>query len=174
MKKIFSLLSVVIIALCTLTSCDEDIMTSHSLEGVWTGKLYTYYEHKYGTDVDVTYTEISFDRDIQGEYTSGTGYWTDYYRRGDYNRYRIYWEVDKGHIYITFKRTNTTIDIYDYKLNSSHFRGSFKEGNYTYTDFDFTKVKDYEYYGDDDYYYDYAKKTRIAIDSLNVKKVTNR
>ena len=171
MKKILSLLSVLIIALTSLTSCDEDVMISHSLEGVWYGKLYTYYEYKYGTDVDVTHTEISFDRDIQGEYTSGTGYWTDYYYGGDYSRYRIYWNVEKGHIYINFRRTNSTIDIYDYKLDSNHFRGSFKDGVHTYTDFDLTKVKEYEYYGDEDYYYNYAKKTRISIDSLNVMKI---
>lgn len=173
MKKIISLLSVLIIALCTLTSCDEDVMVSHSLEGVWRGDMRTYYEHT-GRTMEYTYTEISFDRDIQGEYTSGTGYWTDYYYGGDYSRYRIYWNVDKGHIFVNFIRTNTTIDIYDYKLNSNHFRGSFKDGVHTYTDFDLTKVKEYEYYGDDDYYYDYAKKTRINIDSLNVKEIPVR
>ena len=173
MKKIFSLLSVVIIALCTFTSCDEDVMVSHSLEGVWKGDMHTYYENS-GHTKEYTYTEISFDRDIKGEYTSGTGYWTDYYHGGDYSRYRIFWEVEKSHIYVTFRSSHTTIDIYDYKLNSNHFRGSFKDGTHTYTDFDLIKVKDYEYYGDDDYYYDYAKRTRIPIDSLNVKKVTNR
>ena len=170
MKKIFSLLSVVIIALCTFTSCDEDMLVSHRLEGVWRGDMRTYYEHT-GRTKEYTYTEISFDRDIEGEYTSGTGYWTDYYYGGDYTRYRIYWSVDKRNISITFRRTNTTIDIYDYKLDNNHFRGSFKDAGNTYTDFDLTKVKDYEYYGDEDYNYDYAKKVRIPIDSENVKKV---
>ena len=168
MKKIFSILSVVIIALCTLTSCDEDIMVSHDLEGVWKGDMHTYYEHS-GRTEKYTYTEISFDRNIKGEYTSGTGYWTDYFRGGDYSRYRISWEVQNQIIYIYFKRTGTRIEIYDYKLNSNHFRGSFKDGDFTYTNFDLIKDRDYEYYGDDDYYYDYAKNTCITLDSLDAK-----
>ena len=164
MKKILSLLSVVIIDLCTFTSCDEDMMVSHSLEGVWRGDMRTYYEHS-GRTQKYTYTEISFDRDIRGEYTSGTGYWTDYYYGGDYSRYRITWNVDKGHIYVYFRRTGTEIDIYDYKLNSNHFRGSFKDGNYTYTNFDLIKIRDYEDYGDDDY----SKQTCITIDSLDAQ-----
>ena len=36
-------------------------------------------------------------------------------------------------------------------------------------DFDLTKIKDYEYYGEDDYYYDYAKNTCITLDSLDAK-----
>lgn len=167
MKKILSLLSVVIIALCTFTSCDEDMLVSHRLEGVWSGNMRTYYENT-GHTKDYTRTEISFDRDIQNEYTSGTGYWTDYYLGGDYTRYRIDWNVDKGHIYVKFRRTNTIIDIYDYKLDNNHFRGSFKDGTHTYTDFDLTKIRDYEDYGDDDYY-NHAKNTRISIDSLDVQ-----
>lgn len=170
MKKIISLLSVLIIALTSLTSCDEDVMVSYRLEGVWRGDMHTYYERS-GRTQKYSYTEISFDRDIQDEYTSGTGYWTDYYAGGDYYRSRIFWEVKNEHIFITFRSSHTTIEIYNYKLNSNHFRGSFKDGVHTYTDFDLTKVKEYEYYGDDDYYYNYAKKTRISIDSLNVMKI---
>ena len=43
MKKILSLLSVVIIALCTFTSCDEDLMISTQLKGTWEGYMDTYY-----------------------------------------------------------------------------------------------------------------------------------
>ena len=62
MKKIFSILSVVIITLCTFTSCDEDLMISIDLKGTWEGYMDTYYDingHKQKT----TYTEIQFFRD---------------------------------------------------------------------------------------------------------------
>ncbi len=173
MKKIISLLSVLIIALCTLTSCDEDVLTSRALRGVWQGDMHTYYEHS-GRTQKYTYTEISFSRDIEGQYTAGTGYWTDYYYGGDYYRSRIFWEVKDDHIYITFRSSHTTIEIYKYDLSKTHFWGTFKDGANTYTDFDLTKIRDYEDYGDDDYYYDYAKKTRINIDSLNVKEIPVR
>lgn len=180
MKKILSLLSVVIIALCTFTSCDEDVMVSHELEGVWKGEMYTYYEYS-GRTQKVTSTEISFDRDITGEYTSGTGYWIDYFYGGDYYRSRIFWEVRNGHIFITFRSDHTTIEIYDYKLSSNHFRGNFKDGVNTYTDFDLTKIRDkYEDYGDDDYYYSYSKATRsgdstaIEVPVRKFKKDVNK
>lgn len=150
MKKILSLLSVVIIALCTFTSCDEDMMLSYDLEGVWRGDMRTYYEHT-GHTKEYTYTEISFDRDIENDYTSGSGYWTDYYGGGDFSRMRIYWEVKNKHIFITFRTSHKTIEIYDYKLNSNHFRGSFKDGVNTYTNFDLIKDRSYEDYGDSDY-----------------------
>lgn len=168
MKKILSLTALLMIALFSFTSCDEDMMVSSSLEGVWRGEMYTYYEYS-GRTQKVSKTEISFDRDIRGEYTSGTGYWTDYFYGGDYYRSRIFWEVKNQHIFITFRSDHTTIEIYDYKLNSNHFRGNFKDGVNTYTDFDLIKIADkFDDYGDDYYYYSNSKATRSG-DSTTVE-----
>ena len=170
MKKILSLLSVVIIALCTLTSCDEDVMVSSSLRGTWEGDMYTYYESN-GRTQKVTYTEIMFTRD-PGEYTSGYGYWIDHFSRraGDYHYCRIDWEVRNKTIFITFRERSgkTTIEIYDYHLNGKHFTGWFRDGINTNTEFDLVKTRDdydeysdYDGYGDGYYdYYGYSKATR--------------
>ena len=72
MKKIFSILSVVIIALCTLTSCDEDLMISIDLKGTWEGYMDTYYDIN-GRKQKTTYTEIQFFRDAGDK--EGYGYW---------------------------------------------------------------------------------------------------
>ena len=176
MKKIFSLLSVVIIALCTFTSCDEDMAISSSLRGTWEGDMYTYHDID-GSTQQVTFTEIMFARD-PGEYTTGYGYWVDHYSRrpGDYYYSRIDWEVRNKTIYITV-RTRTgksTIEIYDYHLNGKHFKGWFKDGVNTNTDFDLLKTsEDYtEYnkdYGYGDEYYNYhgrSKATRNANEEM--------
>ena len=173
MKKIFSILSVVIIALCTFTSCDEDMMLSYDLEGVWRGDMRTYYEHT-GHTKEYTYTEISFDRDIENEYTSGSGYWTDYYGGGEFSRMRIYWEVKNKHIFNTFRTSRTTIEIYNYKLNSNHFRGSFQEGTNTFTNFDLTKVRNYEDYGDSDYIKSYTLKGTWEGDMYTYYEINGR
>ncbi len=180
MKKILSLLSVVIIALCTFTSCDEDVMVSSSLRGTWEGKMYTYNDY-YGKTEQVTYTEIMFTRD-PGEYTSGYGYWVDHFSRraGDYYYNRIEWEVRNKTIFITFKSRlgKRTIEIYDYHLNGKHFKGTYKETGKTSTDFDLVKTHDdydYDYdqydieYGYGDHYYGYSKATRSAGDSAKAE-----
>jgi len=171
MKKLLSLLSVLIIALTSFTSCDEDVMVSSSLRGTWEGDMYTYYESN-GRTQKVTYTEIMFTRD-PGEYTSGYGYWIDHFSRraGDYHYCRIDWEVRNKTIFITFRERSgkTTIEIYDYHLNGKHFTGWFRDGVNTNTEFDLVKTRDdYDEYSDYDgygngYYYDYyynSKATR--------------
>ena len=177
MKKILSLLSVVIIALCTFTSCDEDVMISSSLRGTWEGDMYTYHDIN-GRTQQVTYTEIMFTRD-PGEYTTGYGYWIDHFSRraGDYYYSRIDWEVRNKTIYITFRSDNTTIEIYNYSLSEKHFKGWFKDGINTNTDFDLIKTRDdYDTYDSDygygDGYYDYwgySKATRSAGDSAKAE-----
>lgn len=157
MKKILSLLSVVIIALCTFTSCDEDLMISTSLKGTWEGYMDTYYK-KYKEKA--TYTEIAFFKDAGEKW--GDGYWIDHFspRPGDYYYSRIYWEVKKQDIYITFKDGNTSIIIHDYHLNDNHFTGWFYDSNNTKTTFDLKKARDtYDHY-DYDYGYGYSKATR--------------
>lgn len=167
MKKIFSILSVVIIALCTLTSCDEDLMISIDLKGTWEGYMDTYYDIN-GRKQKTTYTEIQFFRDAGDK--EGYGYWIDHFSRrpGDYYYSRIYWKVRDQDIYIDFKDSHTSIVIHDYRLRDKHFTGWFQDDTHTHTDFDLVKTRDdydsYDYdYGYGDGYYDYwgySKATR--------------
>ncbi len=167
MKKILSLLSVVIIALCTFTSCDEDLMISTSLKGTWEGYMDTYYDGS-RLKQKATYTEILFYKDAGDKH--GDGYWIDHFskRRGDYYYSRIYWHVENQDIYITFEDSKTSIVIHDYQLRDKHFTGWFHDDYHTHTDFDLIKTRDdydtyYEKYGyGEGYYdyYDYSKATR--------------
>jgi hypothetical protein len=166
MKKILSLLSVVIIALCTFTSCDEDLMISTSLKGTWKGDMYTYRDYK-GHTVKATYTEIAFFKDAGDK--EGDGYWIDYFSDlpRDYYYSRIYWRVKNQDIYIDFINDHTSIVIHDYKLRDKHFTGWFKDDYNTHTNFDLIKIRDD--YNDYDYYDSYSKATRSSDNSENVE-----
>lgn len=165
MKKIISLLSVFIIALCTLTSCDEDLMISTSLKGTWEGYMDTYYNIN-GRKEKATYTEIQFFKDAGDRY--GYGYWVDHFsnRPGDYYYSRIYWEVKNKDIHIEFKDSHTSIDIHNFNLNDNHFTGWFEDDYNTHTKFDLVKTREdydtYEYESGYGYYYNdyYSKATR--------------
>ena len=134
MKKILSLLSVVIIALCTFTSCDEDLMISTSLKGTWEGYMDTYYDIS-GRKQKATYTEIQFFKDA-GD-THGEGYWIDHFsnRPGDYYYSRIRWKVIDRDITIDFKDSHTTINIHNYDIvtrnNRKYFTGWFQDDYHT-------------------------------------------
>ncbi len=176
MKKILSLLSVVIIALCTFTSCDEDLIDSTRLKGTWEGYMDTYYDIN-GRKQKTTYTEIQFFKDAGDKH--GDGYWIDHFskRRGDYYYSRIYWRVENQNIYIDFKDSHTSIVINNYHLDNNHFTGWFQDDHHTHTDFDLVKTReDYDYYDDEygygDGYYDYwgnSKATRSSDNSENVE-----
>jgi hypothetical protein len=173
MKKILSLLSVVIIALCTFTSCDEDLMISTSLKGTWEGYMDTYYDGS-RLKQKATYTEIQFFKDAGEKY--GHGYWIDHFskRRGDYYYSSIYWEVRNQEIYIRFLDSNTSIVIHDYELRDKHFTGWFQDDHHTHTDFDLVKTRDdydsYDHdYGYGDYYSDYYSKATRSGDSTAIE-----
>lgn len=177
MKKLISFFTVLVIALVTLTSCDEDYMISYDLKGTWEGNMYTYYEYN-GHTQKVSYTEIEFQSNPY-ENKSGYGYWVDHFSRhpGDYYYSRIFWEVKNQHIYIDFISDGTSIEIYDYTLNNRHFKGWFKDGYTTNTDFDLYKTSDsYDSYnGNCGYgpgYISYSKATRSSAgDSATVQKI---
>lgn len=179
MKKILSLLSVVIIALCTFTSCDEDLIISTQLKGTWEGYMDTYYDIN-GHKQKATYTEIQFFKDA-GD-THGEGYWIDHFsnRPGDYYYSRIRWKVIDRDITIDFKDSHTTINIHNYDIvtrnNRKYFTGWFQDDYHTHTEFDLEKTSN-EYHYDRDYgygdgYYDYwgnSKATRSSGNSENVE-----
>ena len=69
----------------SLTSCDDDADIARTLEGTWEGNMYasTYYNNRY---YDATYSQVCFLRDPY-TYSSGTGYWVDYYDNNYWGKY---------------------------------------------------------------------------------------
>lgn len=181
MKKLMSIISMLLLALTatTLVSCDDDSDIATTLEGTWKGKmeLRTEYQDQY---YQVISSEICFLQDPYS-YSSGTGYWIDYYQRSPWRNNKvanhIQWTVSNGVINVYFKEEGTSLEIRNYRL----YRGLF-EGTIYYDDqivnFSLRQVSspnwnsytDWGYDYDDDYYYGgYAKKnvagTRAKDDS---------
>ena len=81
-------------------SCDDDAVVASYLSGTWEGTVFS--EVDYGGQVyQITRSEVEFT----SGYTSGTGYWVDYYGRGYGRRYtanHIRWHVENQSIYIHF------------------------------------------------------------------------
>ena len=98
--------------------------------GTWEGNMYvtSYWNNRY---YDASYTLINFDRD-PGTYSSGTGYWIDYYSDApwDYIANHIRWNVKGGNIRVYFVEDDYNVTIYDYRLTNNYFDGYI----YTYDD----------------------------------------
>lgn len=181
MKKLMSIISMLLLALTatTLVSCDDDSDIATTLEGTWKGKmeLRTEYQDQY---YQVISSEICFLQDPYS-YSSGTGYWIDYYQRSPWRNNKvanhIQWTVSNGVINVYFVEERTSRQIRDYRLYNGYFEGTIYYDNQTvnfrlqqvaspnwnsYTDWD-------DYY--DDYYGGYAKKnvteTRALVDSTS-------
>ncbi len=163
----------------TLVSCDDDSDIAMTLEGTWQGKmkLRTEYQDQY---YQVISSEICFLQDPYS-YSSGTGYWIDYYQRSPWRNNKvanhIQWTASNGVINVYFVEERTSRQIRDYRLYNGYFEGTIYYDNQTvnfrlqqvaspnwnsYTDWD-------DYY--DDYYGGYAKKnvteTRALVDSTS-------
>ena len=155
----------------TLASCDDDEEIARTLEGTWQGDMYvtTYWNDRY---YDATSTEVCFLRDPY-RYSSGTGYWVDYYNDrywGGYNYVanHIEWEVNYGTIRIYFVEDDY-VDIYNYSLDYDYFTGYIDTYNGDRQKFNLRHVSSpnwsrydrwgYSYY--DDYYY-YGNGTSMS------------
>ena len=163
MKRATSYLMLTLAALLTvsLTSCDPDDDIAYTLEGTWQGYMQVsrYYD---GRDYGSTYSELYFNRDPY-RYSSGQGYWVDYYKEHPWSRYdyvasRITWTVSNSVIYVNFVDEGTSLEIHDYALNDDVFTGRIYYGDQT-VDFHLRHVSspnwdDYYFEGD---YYDFAK-----------------
>lgn len=180
MKKLKSIISMLLLALTatTLVSCDDDSDIAMTLEGTWQGdmEVSTYYDGQYYQALS---SEICFVQDPY-TYSSGTGYWIDYYRNSPWRNNQvanhIQWTVSNGVINVYFVEEGTSVQIHDYRLYRGHFEGTIYYDNQT-VDFSLVQVSSpnwnsytdwgYDYY--DDYYGGYAKKnvigTRAQADS---------
>lgn len=151
MKKIARFYTFLLVALVSFTfvSCDEDDEIAYTLEGTWRGNMYM--SHGYGDyEYSSTYSEICFLRDPYA-YSSGNGYWVDYYSRApwDYIANHIEWTVSNGVIKVYFVEERAYVDIYDYSLSDNYFTGTLYDKGYP-VDFSLTHVSspnwnDYEW-----------------------------
>ncbi len=110
----------------SFVSCDDDNYIARTLEGTWEGNMYTstYWNDRY---YDASYSQVCFLRDPY-TYSSGTGYWVDYYDDyywGNYNYVasHIEFTVKNGVINIYFVEDKTSVSIYNYRLNDNYFEG---------------------------------------------------
>lgn len=105
----------------------SDVVSFTTLEpalyGTWEGNMYvtSSWDNRY---YDASYTLITFDRD-PSTYSSGTGYWIDYYSNApwDYIANHIRWTMEHDKIMIYFVEDDYKVEIYDYKLSSRYFDG---------------------------------------------------
>lgn len=113
----------------TLVSCDDDSDIAATLEGTWQGKMelrkgYQYYQ--------VISSEICFLQDPYS-YSSGTGYWIDYYQDSPWRNNRvanhIKWTVSNGCINVYFVEEGTSAQIRDYRLYNGYFEGTIYYGD---------------------------------------------
>ena len=148
----------------TLTSCDDDYEIARTLEGTWQGDMYSsvYYNNRY---YDASYSQICFLRDPY-TYSSGTGYWVDYYDGNYWGGYNyvsshIEFTVKDRVINIYFIEDHTGVSIYDYSLTDRYFSGYIELNNGERRHFQLEHVSSpnwnsynrwgYDYY--DDYYW---------------------
>ncbi len=106
----------------TLVSCDDDSDIATTLEGTWQGdmEVRTYYDGQYYQAVS---SEICFVQDPY-TYSSGTGYWIDYYRNSPWRNNQvanhIKWTVSNGAINVYFVEEGTSLEIRNYRLSNGY------------------------------------------------------
>lgn len=179
MKKITSIMVLLLMAATTLTltSCNDDEEISNTLWGVWQGNMGMYYQSYNDYVYDASRTIIAFDKD-PGSYSSGTGYWIDYYTSGSYSYYAstIEWTVYNGVITILSVEDGEYWYISDYSLSYNSFSGIlysdesdpmqfslYKTSSPNWNDYDWGGWSYNDYYG-----YGYAKKPTRSADSTSV------
>lgn len=148
MKKLWFALLTLTAMTGLFSSCDEDEKKGLRLSGEWEGKFYSYYTCHYGNEPrdreyysDWTYMHFytdGFDVD------EGEGYEVDFYNSGpyDYLYYRFWWKVQNGIISLKYyDAPEMDLDIVDYRLSYTRFRGQFGGGY----DINLTKLDTYDY-----------------------------
>jgi len=146
MKKIYTYLAMLTIALTTLTSCDQDTLDrqdARTLDGTWTGYIDVYYADRWGwTGGDSYRTSICFVR--ENAY-GGWGYEADYdiyYRDEAYSEFN--WTVANGVIRISYADPLwNPVRIYEYRLYNDYFEGYMDD--YTRKDIHFQLYYDGNY-----------------------------
>ena len=132
MKKLFSLMTgilMVITALTTLTSCDDDSRKAFVLDGTWTGTIGSGYADRWGLTSNSIRTAIHYDMDSPW---GGTGYEVDFDTRNPYAGYyysEFSWSINNGVIRMRYADNWDEILIYDYNLEiGGYFEGYMDTG----------------------------------------------
>lgn len=130
-KRFFkTVMSMLVAAICctSFSSCDEDRMEALQLNGTWFGDFGMNYSYGRWT-FDSYETTIRFHQ--SGISNHGTGTQVDYYREGPYERlyYDFDWWISNGVVKLRYHWAEEyDVNIYDYRLTSSHFYGRFENG----------------------------------------------
>ena len=165
MKRTLSFFRILIKALVGLgfTSCDEDIITGSSIQGVGSGKMYATSEWD-GYTYTSSRTEIEFYGDDMNV-TRGSGYWIDRYSRApwDYFYSPFTYRVNRGVIYIHFLFDDGEVTISDYSVQGDRFLGYLNESGEKFVLYkvsDGVEWDDYTpgYDWNDYYYYNRAER----------------
>jgi hypothetical protein len=122
MKRFTTILTLMMTALLsfTFTSCDKDAEVAYYMDGTWKGNIYVSSNYN-GQVYKAAYSEIEFD----SGYSSGDGYWIDYYSNSpyDYIANHITWAVRNQNIYIHFEEENSDVVIYNFDIDDNMFSG---------------------------------------------------
>lgn len=178
-KNIYTLITFFIVSLSmtVFTSCEDEEIAS-TLEGTWAGDMYV--EHEWSGRWYVTdYSEVTFLRDPY-HYSSGQGYWVDYFNTKTpwgqkHYANHITWSVRNGVINIYFIEDDVDMQIRDYQLSNRRFEGQVYASDGAWYDFSLRYVASPESY--DDYYwgyddrYFYAKKNSMMEETDSVTSV---
>lgn len=173
MKKLFFSLSCMFITLSAalFTSCD-DVDTSMTLSGEWTGDFGMYYTVEYrGELIECSaMTDLCFVPDYEYA-THGWGKQVDWYsdERCPYEKeyHKFDWRIRNGVIYIKYRHEHDLdVAIYDYMMDNVVFEGRFEGSK---TRFRLRKISDYydwDAYSSDYQYYErhYGPGTRAMND----------
>ena len=176
MKKFFSMLTFMVAATLSLTSChDEDVEISYTLAGDWRGDFGMYYDYEY-MDHGKVYVETynCYDSDVRflphHDYaTYGVGYQVDYYDFGPYSKiYHTFdWEVRNAMIYLTYRGEHEydTV-IRDFRMDNRYFRGYFNNGS---EEFKLTKINDFYW---DPYWNDFGYEVYVTTRSADTDSIS--
>ncbi len=130
MKKIYTYLAMMMIAMTTLTSCDRTVWDRYdswdnqdacTLDGTWTGYIDVYYADRWGWTGESYNTSIRF---VQENAYGGWGEEADYdnfYEEVAYSEFT--WTVANGVIRISYAAPWNPIRIYEYRLYGDYFEG---------------------------------------------------
>jgi len=152
MKRITPIMAtlLMVVATLTFTSCNDDEAISNTLWGVWEGDMGMFYDYG-GYEYDASYTVLAFDKDPY-TYSSGTGYWIDYYSSGRYSYYAtdIEWTVSNGVINIYSVQDRDYWYISQYSLDYDRFTGILRSSSSEPMSFSLSKTSAPNW---DDYYW---------------------
>ncbi len=141
MKKLYSYITMAILALTLFTSCEPlyleeiedraDRREARTIDGSWTGYIDTYYYDRWGLTGESYRTTMYFER--ENDY-GGWGYEVDYdlnSRYADYYYCEFRWEIYRGNIRIRYADSWNDVYINDYTLSDTYFRGYMDDGTST-------------------------------------------